>query len=185
APPRGSRRDRALRGDPRSAQAGPRAHRAPRGAARQAGGARAEHLSQGGAALARGARLSRALRPVGLLDEGGRDRPRRLREVPDGKGDRAAGRRQRAVVVRAGDGQGHERAPGRVTPVPRTAHAPARPAAALCVYTRSVALKSTVYKADLAVADVDRGVYADHALTLARHPSETDERMMVRLLAFA
>lgn len=72
-----------------------------------------------------------------------------------------------------------------MTPGPRTAHAPVRPAAALCVYTRAVALKSTVYKADLAVADVDRGVYADHALTLARHPSETDERMMVRLLAFA
>lgn len=48
-----------------------------------------------------------------------------------------------------------------------------------------VALKSTVFKADLSVADIDRGVYADHALTLARHPSETDERLMVRLLAFA
>ncbi|MBN8479236.1 MAG: YaeQ family protein, partial [Burkholderiales bacterium] len=35
------------------------------------------------------------------------------------------------------------------------------------------------------VADVDRHYYADHALTLARHPSETDERMMLRLLAFA
>jgi uncharacterized protein YaeQ len=48
-----------------------------------------------------------------------------------------------------------------------------------------MALKSTVFKADLQVADLDRGYYADHALTLARHPSETDERMMVRLLAFA
>lgn len=48
-----------------------------------------------------------------------------------------------------------------------------------------MALKSTIFKADLAVADIDRGYYADHALTLARHPSETDERMMVRLLAFA
>ena len=48
-----------------------------------------------------------------------------------------------------------------------------------------MALKSTVFKAELAVADIDRGYYADHSLTLARHPSETDERMMVRLLAFA
>jgi uncharacterized protein YaeQ len=48
-----------------------------------------------------------------------------------------------------------------------------------------LALKSTIFKADLAVADIDRGYYGDHALTLARHPSETDERMMVRLLAFA
>jgi uncharacterized protein YaeQ len=48
-----------------------------------------------------------------------------------------------------------------------------------------MALKATIYKAQLAVADIDRGYYADHALTLARHPSETDERMMVRLAALA
>ena len=48
-----------------------------------------------------------------------------------------------------------------------------------------MALKSTIYKTDLSVADIDRGYYHDHALTIARHPSETDERMMVRLLAFA
>ena len=48
-----------------------------------------------------------------------------------------------------------------------------------------MALKATIFKAELAVADVDRGYYRDHALTLARHPSETDERMMIRLLAFA
>lgn len=48
-----------------------------------------------------------------------------------------------------------------------------------------MALKSTIYKAHLQIADMDRSVYADHALTLARHPSETDERMMMRLLAFA
>ena len=47
-----------------------------------------------------------------------------------------------------------------------------------------MALKATIYKADLAIADMDRNYYADHSLTLARHPSETDERMMVRLLAF-
>lgn len=48
-----------------------------------------------------------------------------------------------------------------------------------------MALKATIFKADLSVADMDRNYYADHALTLARHPSETDERMMVRLLAYA
>ena len=48
-----------------------------------------------------------------------------------------------------------------------------------------MALKSTIFKAELSVADIDRGQYDDYALTLARHPSETDERMMVRLLAFA
>lgn len=48
-----------------------------------------------------------------------------------------------------------------------------------------MALKSTIFKAELAVADIDRSYYADHALTLARHPSETDERLMVRVLAFA
>jgi uncharacterized protein YaeQ len=48
-----------------------------------------------------------------------------------------------------------------------------------------MALKSTIFRCTLAVADVDRGHYGEHALTLARHPSETDERMMVRLLAFA
>ena len=48
-----------------------------------------------------------------------------------------------------------------------------------------MALRSTVFKAQLTVSDMDRGHYADHALTVARHPSETDERMMVRILAFA
>lgn len=48
-----------------------------------------------------------------------------------------------------------------------------------------MALKSTIFKADLQVADLDRGHFADYALTVARHPSETDERMMIRLLAFA
>jgi uncharacterized protein YaeQ len=49
----------------------------------------------------------------------------------------------------------------------------------------TMAIKATVFKAALQIADMDRHYYADHALTLARHPSETDERMMVRLLAFA
>ena len=48
-----------------------------------------------------------------------------------------------------------------------------------------MAQKATVCKAMLQIADIDRGLYADHQLTLARHPSENDERMMIRLLAFA
>ena len=48
-----------------------------------------------------------------------------------------------------------------------------------------MALKSTIFKVNLQIADIDHGYYADHALTLARHPSETDERMMVRLAALA
>lgn len=48
-----------------------------------------------------------------------------------------------------------------------------------------MALKSIIYKADLHVSDMDRNYFGQHTLTIARHPSETDERMMVRLLAFA
>jgi uncharacterized protein YaeQ len=48
-----------------------------------------------------------------------------------------------------------------------------------------MALKATIFKASLQIADMDRSVYADHALTIARHPSETDERMLIRVLAFA
>ena len=48
-----------------------------------------------------------------------------------------------------------------------------------------MALKATICRAELHIADMERGYYQDHALTIARHPSETEERMMVRLLAFA
>jgi uncharacterized protein YaeQ len=48
-----------------------------------------------------------------------------------------------------------------------------------------MALKSTIFKAELQLADIDHGCYTDLQLTLARHPSETDERMMVRLAALA
>ncbi len=48
-----------------------------------------------------------------------------------------------------------------------------------------MALKSTIFKVNLQIADIDHSYYADHALTLARHPSETDERMMIRLAALA
>ena len=47
-----------------------------------------------------------------------------------------------------------------------------------------MALKATIFKVDLSIADMDRSHYADYSLTLARHPSENDVRMMVRLLAF-
>ena len=48
-----------------------------------------------------------------------------------------------------------------------------------------MALKSTVFKADVQLADIDHGCYSDLQLTLARHPRETDERMLVRLAALA
>jgi uncharacterized protein YaeQ len=48
-----------------------------------------------------------------------------------------------------------------------------------------MAPKATVIKAELQVSDMDRHYYAGHNLTLAQHPSETDKRLMVRLLAFA
>jgi uncharacterized protein YaeQ len=47
-----------------------------------------------------------------------------------------------------------------------------------------MALKATIYKAELQISDIDRQYYAGHELTLAQHPSETEERLMVRLLAF-
>ena len=48
-----------------------------------------------------------------------------------------------------------------------------------------MALKATIYKAELQIADMDRNYYQEHMLTVARHPSETDERVMIRVLAFA
>lgn len=47
-----------------------------------------------------------------------------------------------------------------------------------------MASNATIFKAALQISDMDRQYYQDHTLTLARHPSETDERMMMRLLAF-
>lgn len=47
-----------------------------------------------------------------------------------------------------------------------------------------MALKATIFKADLSISDMVRNHYGDHSITLARHPSENDERMMMRLLAF-
>lgn len=48
-----------------------------------------------------------------------------------------------------------------------------------------MALKATVYKVQLEVSDIDRGHYQSYGLTLAKHPSETDERVMIRIVAFA
>lgn len=48
-----------------------------------------------------------------------------------------------------------------------------------------MAIKATIFKANLQIADMERNYYQDHMLTIARHPSETDERMLVRVLAFA
>lgn len=48
-----------------------------------------------------------------------------------------------------------------------------------------MALKATIHKAQIQLSDIDRNVYGDHSVTIARHPSETDERLMVRLLALA
>lgn len=48
-----------------------------------------------------------------------------------------------------------------------------------------MALKATIYKADLNIANMDDHIYGDYQLTLALHPSETLERLMVRVMAFA
>jgi uncharacterized protein YaeQ len=56
---------------------------------------------------------------------------------------------------------------------------------ALFVSGIPMALTATIRKAELQISDMDRGYYASHSLTLAQHPSETDERLMVRLLSFA
>jgi uncharacterized protein YaeQ len=48
-----------------------------------------------------------------------------------------------------------------------------------------MAVKSTIYKVDLEISDIDRNYYATHNLTLAQHPSETDRRLMARVIAFS
>ena len=53
-----------------------------------------------------------------------------------------------------------------------------------CVEDAFMALKPTIYKFTIALSDLDRNYYDSLNLTLAKHPSETSERMMVRLLAF-
>ena len=48
-----------------------------------------------------------------------------------------------------------------------------------------MAQKATIYKVELSVSDMDRNYYETHNLTVAKHPSETDERLMLRIIAFA
>ncbi|MFW2542884.1 YaeQ family protein [Primorskyibacter sp. 2E107] len=48
-----------------------------------------------------------------------------------------------------------------------------------------MAQNATIYKVELSVSDMDRHYYETHKLTVAKHPSETDQRLMVRILAFA
>lgn len=48
-----------------------------------------------------------------------------------------------------------------------------------------MAQKATIHKVELSISDMDRHYYETHNLTVAKHPSETDERLMVRILAFA
>src|SRR6218665_1230777 len=78
------------------------------------------------------------------------------------------------------------------TPPPHThngpgpeSHRPAAPSAPFLMQLIGMAIKSTIFKASLQIAYIDHGYYADHPFTLARHPSETDERMVVRLAALA
>ena len=47
-----------------------------------------------------------------------------------------------------------------------------------------MAANATIYKANLNIANMDSHYYAEHSLTLAKHPSENDLRLMIRLLAF-
>jgi len=48
-----------------------------------------------------------------------------------------------------------------------------------------MAQKATIYKADVNLANMDLGVYLDQGLTVAQHPSETLQRMMLRIVAWA
>ncbi len=48
-----------------------------------------------------------------------------------------------------------------------------------------MAQNATIHKVELSVSDMDRNYYQTHKLTVAKHPSETDERLMVRIVAFA
>lgn len=48
-----------------------------------------------------------------------------------------------------------------------------------------MAISATIFKVDLSIADMDKHYYGEHVLTIARHPSESDKRMMLRIIAFA
>ena len=91
------------------------------------------------------------------------------------------------VVMAAGDGAGgtDDVQQTRKTATRRRRFFSVRSGGASAWFSNGMALKSTIYKAELQIANMDRHYYADHSLTIARHPSETDERMMVRVAAFA
>jgi uncharacterized protein YaeQ len=77
---------------------------------------------------------------------------------------------------------------GSVTEVPLTAFTKTQDALGICIFASLgilMAQKATIYKVELSVSDMDRNYYETHKLTVAKHPSETDERLMVRILAFA
>jgi len=48
-----------------------------------------------------------------------------------------------------------------------------------------MALPSTIYRVNIGLSDIDRGIYETLQTTVARHPSETEERLAARLLAYA
>jgi uncharacterized protein YaeQ len=48
-----------------------------------------------------------------------------------------------------------------------------------------MSVKSTIYKAELEISDIDRAYYATHAITFAQHPSENHRRLIARLVVFA
>ena len=63
-----------------------------------------------------------------------------------------------------------------------------RPSSRPCLATNErfvMALNSTVYHFDVQLSDVDRGVYEALSLRVARHPSETEEYLVTRVLAYA
>jgi uncharacterized protein YaeQ len=47
-----------------------------------------------------------------------------------------------------------------------------------------MAIKATIIKLDLTISDMDRGYYQQHSLTMAQHPSETEQRLLLRTIAF-
>lgn len=48
-----------------------------------------------------------------------------------------------------------------------------------------MAQPSTIYRASIQLSDIDRGLYESLQMTVARHPSETEERLLARILAYA
>src|SRR6476661_6080924 len=53
------------------------------------------------------------------------------------------------------------------------------------VFFRGMALSSTIYNLDIDLSDSDRSVYESLSLRVARHPSESEEYLVTRVLAYA